>query len=167
MELKDILPVEGWQELATEIHTKFGMNGAVSNNEGFIIHPTPGWANKICPLIKGNEQSRIVCALVQQNVMKMAQEKRTPIVDECDIGFTKFVVPIFYQDEFLGTAGGCGFLVEGGEIDTFYVAKLLGKDEEEIKALAAKIKPISKETLKEAVDFVKKRVEEIIKAKGC
>ncbi|MCD6320321.1 MAG: PocR ligand-binding domain-containing protein [Candidatus Desulfofervidaceae bacterium] len=164
MQLTDVLPVEKWQQLAEEIHAKYGMNGAVSNNEGFIIHPNPGWANEICPLIKGNSQSRVVCASAQQNMMKQAREQRVPILGECDVGFSKFIVPIFYQNEFLGTAGGCGFLLEGNEIDVFYAAKLLGKTEGEIEKLLPTVKKFSKEEIKEAIEYVKKRLEEIIQS---
>jgi len=162
MQLTDVLAGEDWQQLAKEIYTKYGMNGAVIDKEGVPVHPSPGWANEICPLIKGDPHSRSVCASAQQSMMKKAMKERAPIVDECDIGFSKFVVPIFYQGEFLGTAGGCGFLLEGNEVDVFYVAKLLGKTEEEVKKLLPSVKKISKEELKEAIEYVKKRLEEIL-----
>ncbi len=155
MKLEDVLAVEKWQDLAKELHERYGMNGAVSNREGFIIHSNVGWANEVCPLIKGNPQSRVVCASVQQNMIKEAKETKSPVIGECDIGFTKFVLPIFYQGEFLGVAGGCGVLLEGNELDTFYIAKLLGKDEKEVQAMVSEIKPISQNRLQEAIEFTK------------
>ncbi|MDL1955495.1 MAG: PocR ligand-binding domain-containing protein [Candidatus Desulfofervidus auxilii] len=162
MKLTDILPVEEWQKLAEEIFKKFDMNASVNDEEGFIIHPAPGWANEICPKIKGGEETRTVCASAHQYLMKMAQEKNAPAEGECDVGFTKFVVPIFYEGKFLGTAGGCGFLMEGNELDTFYIAKLLHLSEDEVENMAAKVKVFSESDLKEAIAFVEKRIKEIL-----
>ncbi|HDD35246.1 MAG TPA: hypothetical protein ENF30_00430 [Candidatus Desulfofervidus auxilii] len=162
MRLTDILAVEEWQRFAAEIFEKYGMNAAINDSEGNVIHPAPGWANEICPLIKGDPQRRVVCASAQQNMMKVAKDKNITIIEECDVGFTKFVVPIFYKNEFLGTAGGCGVVLKGSEIDTFYLAQLLNKTEEEVEKMLSSVKEISEEELKQAVEFVERRIKEIV-----
>jgi len=162
MKLTDILPVEKWQEFAKEIHEKYGINANVYDEKGFIIHPNVGWANKICPLIKSNPQSVVICASAQQNMMNQAKEKRTPVLEECDAGFSKFVIPIFYKDDFLGTAGGCGFLLEKNKLETFYIAKLLGKPEKEIEELVSTVNTFSKEKIEEIIEYMKQKLENFL-----
>ncbi len=155
MELGDILSKEGWKEVAEDINRRFGLNGSVNDKQGALVAGSPALANKICPTIKGGEQSRTVCATAHKHLAKVAQETGEPAVGECDAGFTKFVVPIFCRGEFLGTAGGCGVLGDDGRVDIFYLTKLLGVSEEEIEAWAAQIKIVSRPDLEEAVEYVK------------
>lgn len=163
MELTDILSVQGWKELAEEINKRFGMNGSVNDKQGLLVAASPAPANKICPGIKAGEQSRAVCATAHKHLAKLAQEIREIAVGECDAGFTKFVAPIFYKDEFLGTAGGCGFLADNGLVDAFYVAKLLNLSEEEVNTWTAGIKELSRSDLQAAMEYVKGRLEKILK----
>jgi ligand-binding sensor protein len=163
MELTDILSKDGWKELAEEINKRFGMNGSVNDKHGLLVAASPALANKICPSIKAGEQSRAVCATAHKHLAQQAQETREIAVGECDAGFTKFVVPIFYKDEFLGTAGGCGFLADNGRVDAFYVAKLLNLNEEEVNDWTANIKKLSRSDLQAAMEYVKGRLQEILR----
>jgi ligand-binding sensor protein len=162
MELTDILSTEGWKQLAEEIYEKFGLNGLVNDKDGSLIAASSRWANKICPKIKGGEQSRTICAIAYQYLVKLAQEKKEPAVGECDVGLTKILVPIFYKEEFLGSAGGCGLLAEDGEIDTFYIAKVLSLNEEEVEKWMAGVKQVSQTEIETVVGYVKKRLDEIL-----
>ena len=164
MELTDVLSKEEWKQLAEEIYEKFGINGGVNDKQGLIVAFSSQWSNEFCPKIKGGEQSRTICATAHQYLLKEAQEKKEAAIGECDVGFSKFVVPVFYKGEFLGTAGGCGFLEEDGEVDTFYMAKVLNLDEKEIEGKLALIKKLSPSELKEAIEYVKKRIEQILQA---
>jgi ligand-binding sensor protein len=55
------------------------------------------------------------------NYAGMARQSKTPVIGECDVGFLKLVVPVFVNDEFLGSIGACGLLLEDSEVDTFIV----------------------------------------------
>ncbi|MBE0425923.1 MAG: PocR ligand-binding domain-containing protein [Nitrospirae bacterium] len=163
MELTDIMPVEGWNRLAEDIYTHFGFNGAVYDRNNNVIVKSEGWANKICPLIKGGD-SRIICASAQQSCSTEAKETKETVIVECDAGLIKFIVPIFVNNEFVGSIGGCGCLLENSEMDTFYLSKLLKKDD--IKDFLKSIERISQEKLTEAVKYVQLHIQDALKNKG-
>lgn len=154
MTLIDIVSVAVCQRLAQEIHHKFGCNGSIVDKDGVVVHPPAGWANEVCSNIKGGNDSRVVCSSAQQIMAEMARTSKEAVIRKCDVGFTKFVVPIFVNEEFLGTAGGCGILIEGDELDDFYISKLLYMKEEEVKKLEETVKTSSRDKLEAAVAFV-------------
>ena len=119
MELTDLMSSEKWKQLAEEICDRFGLNGGVYDKNAILFHPSTGWANQICPRIRGGD-SRVVCITASQRFSQMAKEKREPVIEECDAGFVKFVVPIFANNEFIGLAGGCGALLGDSEADTLH-----------------------------------------------
>jgi ligand-binding sensor protein len=160
MKLIDIAPVEVWQRLAQEIYDKFEFNGSIVDRDGVVVHPPTGWANKVCPAIKGNDDSRVVCSTAQLSMAEASRSTQKTVIKKCDLGFTKFVIPIFVNEEFLGTAGGCGILIEGGELDDFYISKLL-HIEEQVKKLMETVKTSSINKLEVAVEFVQNRIKEL------
>jgi ligand-binding sensor protein len=165
MKITDIAPLKEWEQLANDIYEKFGLNGTINDKDGSLVAASSHWANKICPMIKGGKQSRVICATAQQYLAKLAQEKNKLAIGECDIGFTKFVVPIIYKDEFLGTAGGCGILEKDGEIEAFYIAKALNLKETEVEEHVSKIKTSSTKQLEAAIKYIKTHLEEMLENK--
>jgi ligand-binding sensor protein len=136
MELADIMPVEGWKAIADNINRDFGMNGTVYHKDNSVLAKSDGWANKVCPAIKNFA------------------------VGECDAGCTKFLVPIFFRDEFVGMVGGCGCVPEGSEVDAFYIGKLLSKTKEETEKLLASVNHITDDKLNEAISYTRKQLQE-------
>jgi ligand-binding sensor protein len=163
VELTDVMTVEGWRKLSEEIFSRFGLNGVVLDKNNVPVHAPVGWANQICPQIKGGD-NRVICASAQQSMSKIAQERKEPVIEECDLGFVKFVVPIFVHNEFLGTVSGCGYLLKDSEVDAFYIGKLLKKEEREVESLLTTLYRISQDKLSEAVRYVHKQVGEILEA---
>jgi ligand-binding sensor protein len=160
MELTDLIPVESWRKLAEDVYKKFGFNSCIYNKDNMLLHSPVGWANELCPLIKAGD-SRVICATSQKNFAIKVSQSRDPFIDECEAGFSKFLVPIFMDGEFLGSAGGCGCLIVGNKIDAFYISKLLGKDEQEIKNLLNTVPKIERDKIKEALLYLQKRLEQI------
>ncbi len=162
MELTDLIPVESWRQLAEDIHKKFGFNSCIYNKDNMIVHPPVGWANELCPLIKAGD-SRVICAASQKNFALKVSHSRDPLIDECEAGLSKFLVPIFVDGEFLGSAGGCGCLIVGNKVDVFYLSKLLSKDEQEIRNLLRTVPRIEKDNITAALLYLQQRLEQIIK----
>jgi ligand-binding sensor protein len=162
MELTNIIPIESWRQLAEDVHKRFGFNSCIYNKENAVIHTAVGWANEVCPLIKAGE-SRIICATSQQNFAKKLLKSRSPVIDECEAGFAKFLVPIFVDGEFLGSAGGCGCLIMDNHIDTFYISKAVGKNEDEIKSLMNTVPRISRDKVTEALAYLQEHIGKILK----
>lgn len=165
MELIDVTPIEKWKQVAENIYKHFGFNGAVYDKDNNVLVKSEEWANKVCPAIKGGD-SRVICASAQQRLSKIAEEKKEPVVEECDAGLIKFVIPIFVDDELIGTVGGCGCLSQSSEVDAFYIGKLLKKEEEEIKDLLNTVRRISQDKLAEAISYVQEKVKEKLRKKG-
>lgn len=121
MELTDVASLETWRELEQEINKRSGMNASVFNADGIRITNFVKWANNLCPVIKGNEKGQnYICAVAHQNIAAQAAKIHEPVIDTCDAGMMKLVVPIFVNGDFLGIAGGCGCLEKQGDIDTFF-----------------------------------------------
>lgn len=164
MELTDIMPIEKWKQLVEDINTRFGFNGTAYYINNTILVKSDGWANKLCPAMKAGE-SRIVCATAQQRLSQKAQEEKVAVIEECDAGLTKFVIPVFADNEFVGMIGGCGCLSGDTEVDSFHMSKLLKKEEEEIKDLLNTVQHSSQERLKETIKYVQGQIEEALRAR--
>jgi len=162
MELIEIAPIEVWEKIAGDIYNKFGFNGTVYKRDNYILAKSEEWVNKVCPAIKAGD-AIVICSSAQQRLSKIVQETKDVAVDECDAGFTKFLVPIFLNNDFIGMIGGCGCLSEKAEVDAFYVSKLLKKDD--IKDLLPSVKQISENKLSEAIRFVKEQLQEVLRDK--
>jgi ligand-binding sensor protein len=165
MQLTDICPLSTWETLENEIFTRFKFQGSVFNTDGIRITDVKNWSNQLCPAIKSTEKGQsYICSVAHMNMTAMVKNSETPAVEECDAGFTKVVVPIFANDEFLGVAGGCGLILEENEVDTFAVTKIADIPENEVTPLAKDLPTISQKTLDEAVAFIQDQVDELVTA---
>jgi ligand-binding sensor protein len=88
------------------------------------------------------------------NLANEARDTHKPVIGECDAGLSKVVVPIFVGDEFLGAAGGCGLLLDDGEVDSFMLNKTLDLPEEKTEELAEGIVSLSTAQMEELADFI-------------
>lgn len=166
MELTDLLPLDKWVELEKEINRRSGLNATVFDINGTRITDFKKWANNLCPVIKANEKGQtFICSSAHQNIAAIAQKTRKPVVEECDAGMAKIVVPVFVNDEFLGCVGGCGLLLgDEGEVESFLVNKATSIDEEEIERLAKKIGHISMKDAETLGAFMAEEVKKIVKS---
>ncbi|MCD4719096.1 MAG: PocR ligand-binding domain-containing protein [Desulfobacula sp.] len=164
MNLTDIIPLEKWEAFEKELYDRSGMNACVYDNQGNRITSFAAWANEVCPTIKSYPEGiAAVCAVANQYFTKETAKTKQPVVDECDAGFVKFAVPIFYKQEFLGTVGGCGHILPDGEVETFFIEKAIGKDDLELEKKIGTVKNISENDIKKLVDFVQKYLNNILK----
>lgn len=156
MKLTDLLPLETWKALEEEIFARYGLQSSVFDIDGFRITDTKHWANRLCPVIKADDRGQTyICAVAHMNLAAVSQRTKEPVIGECDAGLSKMVVPIFYGDEFLGAAGGCGLRLDDGEVDTFMLNKLLDLPEERTKELSDDIASMSTAQMQELADFIK------------
>ncbi|RLC00625.1 MAG: hypothetical protein DRH90_18030 [Deltaproteobacteria bacterium] len=163
MELTDIQPMGKWIELEKKIIEKCRIQSVTFNIEGARITDYVKWSNRICPVIKGSEKGGpFICAVAHMNMASQAQKTRKAVVEECDAGILKIVVPIFVKDEFVGTAGGCGRLPADGEVDTFMINKTIGIDEKEIEDLVDDMGSMTTEEAQECADFVESEIKAIV-----
>ncbi len=163
MQLTDLLPLEEWMVLEKEIHARFGLDSNVFNTNGIRITSHKAWVNKLCPAIKATDKGQsFICAVAHMNLATMAVNSKAAIVEECDAGIAKIVIPIFIGDTFLGAVGACGKCLPDGEVDAFLVNKITEIDDDTIETLSKDVDTISSELVDELIQFVEKRVEEIV-----
>ena len=167
MELTDILSKEEWSAFEKELYDRFHINCTVYNTSGIGVTGTPNWCNPLCPKIKANKDAlAAICAPGNQNFMALAKNTGKPVIDECDAGLIKIAVPIFVDGAFLGTAGGCGLLPEGGEVETYIIEKTTGMSEAEIAELGREVGTMTQEQAEEMASFIEARLTEFIAKKN-
>ena len=163
MQLTDIYPLEEWVELEQEIHDRFDIDSNVFNIDGIRISEHKAWVNKLCPAIKATDKGQsFICAVAHMNLATMAKNSKEPVVEECDAGLVKIVVPIFAKDSFVGAVGACGLLMEDGEVDSFLVNKITDIEDEKVESLAKGIVSISDDKIQELISFIETRLSEIV-----
>ncbi|GAG83902.1 unnamed protein product, partial [marine sediment metagenome] len=134
------------------------------NVDGVRITDFKKWANKLCPVIKADEKGQnYICAIAHQNIAVEARRSRQPVIAECDAGLMKLVVPIFVNGEFLGVAGGCGYILGNGEVDTFMVNKTIGIVEEKLMNLSDDIPVMTQEQAQSHTEFIQYELDQILK----
>jgi ligand-binding sensor protein len=163
MELLDVCPLEIWASLENEIYERSGLNASVYNIAGIRINDGHRWPNRLCPEIKATPKGQaFICATAHMNLAIMAKESNTPVIEECDAGMVKLVVPIFVNGTYLGSAGGCGLLLGEGAVDSFLVNKITDIEEDRVEALAQGIPSLAMEKAQELAQFIKMRIDHIV-----
>jgi ligand-binding sensor protein len=159
MHLKDLLPLDDWVVFEKNITERFGLDANVFDPDGIRITNYKNWINRLCPEIKANDKGQsFICAVAHQNIAILAKQMQKPVIEECDAGLTKIVVPIFVDSKFLGAACACGMLIGDGEVDSFLINKITGIDEAVIEALSVDIPVITMEKAESTVQFVEKKL---------
>jgi ligand-binding sensor protein len=162
MELTDIQAIDKWIDFENDIRQRSGLMASVYNIKGIRITGRRHWPNRLCPAIKATDRGQaFICAVAHMNLAIIAEKTRAPVIEECDAGLIKVVVPIFAGEEFLGAFGGCGLLFEDGEVDSFMINKTTDIPEEEIEALSAEIPTIDREQAQGLATYVQERLAAI------
>ena len=165
MELTDLLPVDKWYELEQDIHDRFGMDTNVFNTDGIRITTFKSWVNRLCPEIKATDKGQsFICAVAHMNLAVIGKKTEKPVIEECDAGLVKIVIPIFVQGRFLGAMGACGFLWDDGEVDSFLVNKITEIDEKDVQEFAQGIPSISTEKADALIQYAQGRIRDIVDA---
>lgn len=163
MELLDLCPIETWNALEDEIRGRSGLNAAIFNVKGIRIIPTAQWPNRLCPEIKANPKGQsFICATAHMNIANQARQDREPVIEECDAGMIKIVVPIFVEDTFVGAVSGCGLLLDDGEVDTFLVNKITDIEEDRLEELSDGMGAVTMAEAQALSLFIQERIEVIV-----
>jgi len=163
MKLTDIAPLGRWMDLENDINQRSGLDANVFDPKGFRISPQKHWANQLCPAIKDTDKGQsFICAPAHMNIAAQAMRSREPVIEECDAGMIKLVVPIFLDDVFVGAVGACGMRFADSDIDTFLVNKMTEIDERKVEALAATVPSIGRDQAEELGRYIQDRIAEIL-----
>jgi len=139
MEMYDIKPMEEWQRVLDTVYRELGMPSAITDKENAVLQVS-GQQNPLCSKIRSiKEASAFICSQAQQFMAKETKEKKKPIIDMCDAGMSKFVIPVFYQSDFVGTLTGCGVSIAGEELEAFLIEKGTKMNEQDIEELIQQV----------------------------
>lgn len=163
MTLTDLMPLKEWKAFETEIAQKFNIDVNLFDTAGIRITDFKNWVNSLCPAIKATDKGQsFICAVAHMNIAAQAMREQAPLIEECDGGLVKIVVPIFVHDEFVGAAGACGFIKEEGEIDSFLINKITDIDEERIETLSKDVIPFPAVKVEAIKEHLAARLSEIV-----
>lgn len=163
MKLTDLAPLEKWIAFERHIYDKSGLSVNVFDAAGVQISDFNACPNELCPAIKGTEKGQTsICAEAHMDLAERARKKGRTVMDECDAGIMKLVVPVIVENQFIGAVGACGMLLDNGEVDDFLVAKITEIDEEEVISLAYGINSISSEDAFAVSREIETRISDII-----
>jgi ligand-binding sensor protein len=163
MKLTDLAPLEKWIELEKDIHKKSGLDVNVFDTKGYRISKFKNWANRLCPEIKATDKGQsFICAPAHMNIAALAMRSKKPVIEECDAGMLKLVVPIILNDEYIGAVGACGFLLDEGEVDSFLVNKTTDISEDEVERLAEGIESITTEKAEMLAQYITEQLAKFV-----
>lgn len=162
MQLTHLLSIEKWNDLESDLANRFHLQSSIFNTEGIRITTHKNWTNSLCPVIKSIDKGQsFICAVAHMNLSNQSRQTKKAVIEECDAGLVKLVVPILYHDEFLGVIGGCGLLPYGGEVDVFAINKIIDMADEKIETLSSGIQTMTHEDARSACDYIGDQLETI------
>ena len=163
MKLTDLASLDKWKEFEESIHQKSGLDVNVFDTKGYRISEFKNWANRLCPEIKATDKGQsFICAPAHMNIATQAMRSKQPVIEECDAGMLKLVVPIFLNDEYVGAIGACGFLLDDGEVDSFLVNKMTDISEDQVERLAEGIAAITTEKAEDLARYITDQLDGIV-----
>jgi ligand-binding sensor protein len=163
MKLTDLAPLDRWIEFEKDIHQKSGLDVNVFDTKGYRISEFKNWANRLCPEVKATDKGQsFICAPAHMNIATLAMRSKQPVIEECDAGMLKLIVPIFSNDEYVGAVGACGFLLDDGEVDSFLVNKMTDISEEKVERLAEGINSITTEKAEILAQYITDQISKIV-----
>lgn len=143
---------EKWQELLDETERELGLTCAVLDADNQILQSS-GRRNDLCLDIRSRESAKpVICGQSQQFMAGMARSEKNSVVEICEAGMAKLVVPIFNNGNYLGCLTSCGALLPGEAVETFFIDKNTGLGEETIEKMAKTAPIVEKERLEKVAE---------------
>lgn len=135
MSLYDFRTKEQWQRTLDDVCQELGMPTSILNEQNKILQVS-GERNPLCSTIRSiEESSTFICGQTQQFMAEKARVTQRSVIDACEAGMSKFVIPLFFKGKFVGSLTACGSSIPSEEIDLFIIAKSTRMSEEEVAQL--------------------------------
>jgi ligand-binding sensor protein len=131
----DLKTRKEWEEILDRFSQEIHMTACISDDTG----DQPICCSDrypLCAAIRENRQATTsICS--QSNTVMLAEVKQTlkPMIDICEAGLIRLVVPIVHQGNLIGQIFACGLSSKEEEIDSFLIAKELNISEEKVLEL--------------------------------
>jgi ligand-binding sensor protein len=159
MTVYDIKSKEEWQKILDDVCEESGMPAALVDKRSVVLQVS-GERNPLCSKIRANNESlAFICGQTQQFMTERAKSIRKPVMDACEAGMIKFLIPLFLDTEFMGSITVCGSCVPGEEIETFAIAKSTKMDEKEIIPLVKMVPEVDQEKVEGVAQRLFQKIE--------
>ena len=143
----DMKSREDWLELLDEMGSLLDLPTALLDRKNFIVQSS-GERNGLCREIRKLKEAKMaICGQSQQFMAKMARDRKSPVVEICEAGMGKLVVPLFHNQNYLGCITACGCRLPKTEIETHIIERTIGMGGLAINEIAEKVPVVQKERL--------------------
>lgn len=137
MDLFTVKSEAEWEELLGELAHETGMAASLTDTEGNILK-TSGERYPLCHTIRDNKEAlTFICSQTNRAMLARVQQTQRPLVDLCEAGLLRMVVPILRGGELVGQLTACGLVADRDDVEPFLLAKQLDVTEEQATGLLA------------------------------
>jgi len=155
----DLNSREAWQELLDYMQSALGLPSALMDPKNIILQSSGG-RNELCREIRSRKKALpVICGQSQQFMAKMARTQRTSVVEICEAGMVKLVVPLFHDQDYLGSITTCGAMLPETAIETFLIEKAIGMGEDAIDEMAENVPTVQTEQLEQVAEDIFRRLD--------
>ncbi len=150
----DLKSREEWTAIVGRVYEATRMTATLTDEKGKHILGEQGERYPLCRKIRENETSlTFICSQTNMAMLEEVKQAGKPVIDECEAGLIRMVVPIFRDGVLIGQLTACGLAAKGDdELDPFLIAKQVGISEEEVEELATHTPAVSKEEIEAIAD---------------
>jgi ligand-binding sensor protein len=158
MNLYDINSEEEWQQILDDLREALSMPTALVDPQSFVLQES-GERHELCKAIRDNKESLIaICAKTQKFMSKEARKTRRPVIVSCEANMSKCLIPVFSDDEFMGSVVVCGTGIPEEEITPAMIAESINRSEEEINRMIQQVPIVDLEKVAEVSNRVFEKI---------
>jgi len=152
MNLYDVKEEEEWQEILDNLCEALDMPTALVDPHSFVLQES-GERHDLCSAIRARKDTLMsICAQTQKFMAREAKETRRPVIVSCEANMSKCLIPIFLDDEFMGSVVVCGTALPDEKIKTAMVAEKLGMDSDDVVRMADRVPVVDRKKVAEVSD---------------
>jgi ligand-binding sensor protein len=131
-ELKD---EDEWSAILGEIARESRMTASLTDASGEILL-TVGERTPLCQALRERDDGKVyICGATRNATLAMVKVTLEPLVEPCEAGLMRFVIPIKDDGSLSGQITVCGLALPGEEIDAAFLADQSGVDAVRIASL--------------------------------
>ena len=154
MNLYDVRTEEEWQQVLDDLCESLSMPTALVSPDSFVLQES-GERHELCKAIRANKESLIgICARTQKFMSKEAKTTRRPVTVSCEANMAKCMIPVFSDEEFVGSVVVCGTAIPEEEITPDMIAKSINRSEAEVNRMIQRVPVVEKEKVVQVADNV-------------
>jgi len=148
----DLNSRENWKRMLDETQSSLGLPTALLDPDNIILQ-SKGKRNQLCWEIRSrNKTKSVICGQSQQFMANMARAQKSFVVEICEAGMAKFVVPILQDENYLGCVTACGCMLPGTQVEAYLIEKTTDIDEQIISEMAETAPVIRREQLQQLAE---------------